>query len=437
MLELAKYLETFIPFKDEFLPEKKQIHQKIWGKKKFNDKNVRYLLTDLTRLVERYLSVRSLESDEIYSNHKLSEELIRRNHEKAFNQVYRSSKESLLKQSSRSSEYYLLQFQNEHNQYIFDATKKKRTTKSNLENVLSNLDQFFLAKKLQLSCEIFNVQNVLSVTYNAFLLEEILSYLKEHPYRQTPAIAIYYQIIMTLREGQNEEHFHELQRLLKLHEKKFSREDLFDMYKYAQNYCIKQINLGNPAYQKTLLDTYKIILKNGVLVHTGTITQWSYKNVATVSLRQGEYDWAKNFITKYKDFLLPEERENAYSYNLANYYFHKGEMDEALKTLQKVSFTDPYYQLDTRSMMLKIYFEMNEYDVFFYHATAFLTYLRRNTKISEYQKTIYTNLVKYTSKIMRAGHDKKRISVVKKQIEEVKQIADLNWLRKKVEMKLA
>ena len=119
-----------------------------------------------------------------------------------------------------------------------------------------------------------------------------------------------------------------------------------------------------------------------------------------------------------------------------SYFFYKGEMEKALKTLQKVSFTDPYYQLDTRSMMLKIYFELNEYDVFFYHATAFLTYLRRNTKISEYQKTIYNNLVKFTSKIMRAGTETKRLKVLQKQIEEVKQIADINWLRKKVEQKI-
>src|SRR5436190_23071420 len=98
------------------------------------------------------------------------------------------------------------------------------------------------------------------------------------------------------------------------------------MYQYVLNYCIKQINQGNILYQKTQLDTYKIILKIGVLTHSGTISQWDYKNITTVSLRQKDFDWAKNFITVYKNYLSPEEKENAYSYNLANYHFHRGEM---------------------------------------------------------------------------------------------------------------
>jgi len=431
MEELALYLASFAPY-DKELPDKKLIHQKLFGKARYNDKQVRYALTDLTRLLEKFLAARALENDKVLMNQKLSDELLHRENEKAYAQVYRNTKELLQAQPHRNAEYHLEQFRNEYHQYAFYSSRKKRSEKSNLESVMDQLDRFYIAKKLQLSCEVFNVQNVMAVEYHVFLLDEILQYLKDHPYKETPSVAVYLQILKTLREFEQEENFSELLRLLRLHEKRFAKQELRDMYQYALNYCIKKINLGNANYQKNLFDIFKIILKNGVLTHSGSISQWDFKNITTVSLRQKDYDWARGFIDKYESYLAPEERENARSYNLANYHFHKGEWGEALSMLQKVSFTDPYYQLDTRSMMLKIYFEMKEHDVFFYHVTAFLTYLRRNTKISEYQKTIYTNLVKLTSKVMRAGRDKRRLQALQKQIEQIKQIADINWLRKKV-----
>ncbi|HET6990155.1 MAG TPA: hypothetical protein VFJ43_02480, partial [Bacteroidia bacterium] len=221
--------------------------------------------------------------------------------------------------------------------------------------------------------------------------------------------------------------------LLKEHESKFTLSELREMYQYVLNYCIKKINLGNINWQKTLFEIYKITIGNKVLMSEGHLSHWDYKNIVTISLRQKEFDWAKSFVENQKKFLLPAERENAYIYNLANVYFNAGEYSRSLKLLQQVEFSDVYYQLDSKSILLKTYFELDETESFFYHATAFRTFLNRNKLVSEYQRTIYLNLIRYSSQLMKAAGIKKKIMLIRKKVEENRNIADLQWLLRKIE----
>src|ERR1041385_8458610 len=148
----------------------------------------------------------------------------------------------------------------------------KRDEKSNIGETVEYLDRFYLARKLQLCCEIFNVKNVLAVDYKVFLLDEILSHLKNKSYSDTAVILIYFRILMTLLESENENHFSALRHLLKEHENKFTLPELREMYQYVLNYCIKKINLGNIHYQKTLFEIYKITIANKVLMSEGNLS---------------------------------------------------------------------------------------------------------------------------------------------------------------------
>jgi hypothetical protein len=97
-----------------------------------------------------------------------------------------------------------------------------------------------------------------------------------------------------------------------------------------------------------------------------------------------------------------------------------------------VEFSDVYYQLDSKSILLKTYFELEETESFFYHASAFRVFLKRNKLVSDYQRTIYLNLIRYASQLMRAEGQQKKIAVIKKKIETNRNIADLNWLLGKI-----
>lgn len=412
---------------------KKGIYNKFFPRKKYDDKKVRYLLTDLTKSVEDYFAYKAFSKDEALKQSLLGKALAERGAEKAYNAVFSEVRERSVISKVKDADFYYYNYIAEYDHLVYEISRLKRNDKSNMELVVDNLDKFYLARKLQLCCEIFNVRNVLSIDYKVFLLDEILGYLRDHSYEDTPVITIYYQILMTLLEVDKEEHFYRLRELLLKHGETFTLAELRDMYQYVFNYCIKKINLGDLAYQKVLFETYKETLSNGALLMNGHISQWDYKNIVTISLRLKEFAWAKEFIHEHRSSLSPKERENAFVYNLAYWHFHSKEYSRTLSLLQQVNFSDLYYQLDTRAILLKIYYEQDDQDTLFYHIAAFKTFLQRNKLVSDYQRTIYTNLIRYTAKLAKSGGNPRRALAIKQEIENKRQVADIQWLQQKVE----
>ncbi len=409
---------------------KEKIYSRIFGDAVYDDKRLRYLFTDLNECAETFVS--GFLQDKKLRSSFLVKNLAERNCVKSYNGAVRDFQNETEGEQIRDAEYFYFNYYLQHIQLSLEIERQKRTESTNIERVLDNLDKFYLVRKLQLCCEVYNVKNVLSINYKAFLLEEILSYLSKNRYEDTPAITIYYQILMTLIESANEVHFRKLRKLLLENEKCFSGNELREMYQYVLNYCIKKINTGNLSYQKELFETYKVIIANDVILLGNYFPQWDFKNIVTISCRLKEYNWAEKFIYSNKDKINSAERQNAFIYNLAYLNFHKGKFSEVRNLLQKVEFTDLYYQLDTKVILLKIFYELQDEDGFEYHINAFKTFLKRNKLISDYQRQIYSNLIRYASKLMRGDGNVKKIQVLKSEIEQNPQVADLQWLQHKI-----
>jgi len=409
--------------------DKKILFKNLFPQKKYEDKKIRYLFTDYTRLLENFLIDESLCRNDSLKEQILRKELASRNCSKA----YRTKFQTGITPPTEDADYFLHRYQAEYTHLDLWISRQKRKEEQNIEAVIENLDKFYFAKKLELSCAVQNFRNVLAKNYKNAFNEELVSLIERHEYGKVPVIAVYHQILLTLTKEEEEKHFKRLLEIIPLHEKKFSLQQLREVYQYAMNYCIKKINKGNTAYFKTLFELYKIILPKKILMTEKFLPQFDYKNIVTIALRMKELSWAKKFIEEYKPWLRKEERENAYTYNLAHWHFHNRDYSKTLSLFQRVEFTDIYYQLDTRSIVLKTYFEQDDAEAFFYQASAFRTYIRRNKLVSDYQRVSYRNFIKFTGQLLRANGNAKKIAAIKKEVEEKKKVADINWLLQKTE----
>ena len=114
--------------------------------------------------------------------------------------------------------------------------------------------------------------------------------------------------------------------------------------------------------------------------------------------------------------------------------FTKKEYDKALRMLLRVEFNDVYYHLDSKSLLMKVYYEMNEFDAFLSLVDAFRIYLRRNKFISEFQKETYSNFIQVINKLMKLKMRNQPITLsIHQDICETKPAADLHWLITKSE----
>ncbi len=427
------YVRQFAPKFINKKLERQTLFAALYPGQAYNEKKLGYLMSDLVKLLEDFLAIHRFETDPSKMSYQLLRTYDEWGLEKHYNNTMREAITLQEKQPIRDSEYFYSQYKLEElNSVVFDK-RRKRVYDNSLQKAIDNLDLHYLTLKLKYSCELANRKNVIATQYELRLLDEILLYLKEHPMDDVPAIAIYYQILMTLLESDDDEHFIQLKDLLNRHADKFDVNEARDMYAYAQNYCIKKINTGHLNFLNDLFELYKTVLSKKLIFINEELPHWTYKNIVSSAMRLQEYDWAEEFIEQYKHHLTPEHAETAYAYNLANLHFNRQQYDEALELLQKVEYTD-YYQLNVKVLLLKIYYELDEIEPLYSLLDAFKIFLKRNKRVSEYQKNIYINLIKFVKKAIKiVPGDKRKAVELGVQIKEKKEVADINWLLEKVD----
>lgn len=412
---------------------KMELFARVFKGKSYDDKQMRYFISNLNKHLENFLTIQKLEKDPTLSAQLVANVYAERDCEKSFLMLgHEMDEQPVLADATTALEKY------RYAELHLNYTGKKLSGKATPDytDTLFYLDSFYLIKKLQLSCELTNLANILQKQYKIQLSDELKSLAQTEPFNTVPAIQIYSHILNFLMNASDEESFLKSIDLVKQHSHLFKPGEVAELYQYIKNYCVRKINQGNREYLRQLLDIYKTMLSNKPLMKHDYLSQWEFKNIVSISLRLNEKKWCEEFIAKYINYLKPEEQSNALAYNLAYSYFIDDDYKKAIRKLQEVELKDVFYQLDARVILLKCYFELDDYDSFFYQVSSFRLFLLRNKSVSEYQKNINRNLISFLAAIMRAGTSKAKLRKIKSEIEAEKNVADLNWLMNKVQIAL-
>ncbi|MDX2000906.1 MAG: hypothetical protein SFW35_00610 [Chitinophagales bacterium] len=397
--QLADILIVALQNMDKEPLTKSSLFARLFPKEAYHEQKLADLFTYLYRLLERFLAQLAHEEAMEGSPIPLLSQLRKHQLNPTFEK--RLDKAKNLRPNLESDElqwyYYTLEKEADHYFTALDS----RTHDKSVERKALALDRFYLLSKLRACCEMVNRQNIIKQQYRIDLLRETMDIAKRHSaqYADVPQIGIYLTILKCLLHPNEEMHYQALIKQLKSAETDTRPEELRAMYDQAQNYCIKKINTGKREYLREIFELYRTLLGNGLIFINSQLSQWDYKNIVTTGSRLGEYDWTEQFIHQYKEKLPEAERENAYAFNLATFLYTKKDYGKALRLLQSVEFTDLYYGLGARSLLLKVYYEADDFDPLYSLCNAFKIYLRRNQLVSEYQYRAHMNLVKLTKQL--------------------------------------
>ncbi len=413
--------------------EEKYLYRKIFGGSPFNHQQLRYVTTDLTILLEDFLAYNVYYEKSFYQKKFLLYGLKEKKLDKYFEQHLTIAGKAQEQSAHQDLKYYKRQLGYEELSYEFTLSSDNRASDTNLQSLSDNLDIYYLVNKLKYCCEILNRQNVLQAVFKIPMLSYVTNYLEENNLDDIPLIAIYFRILKSLEVEKNEKYYKQLKLLLAKYRNVITINELRDIYTFIQNYCIRKINTGHNEYLRELFNVYKTMLDNKIILENDELQHLHFKNIVTLALRLDEIEWSEKFINNYAGKLNKELRKNSVSYNLARVHYARKKYREALRVMRTVEFTDVYYHLDAKSLLLKVYYEMDDIEPLFSLITTLRVYLKRSKLISEYQRAIYINLinhVKALAKIKSGGNQS--VDVIKQSIENNNGIADINWLRTKV-----
>jgi hypothetical protein len=425
------------PFYKERIPEaldKDNIWRIAYGKIKFVPLKYARLLSDFTKVLERFLLLEHISAHETDRSIALLDIYNSRDLTSCITPVLKSADDSLSKNIYRDGDFYLSRFLIDEQQHTYIENLDRRDSEKHLSQAIRSLDTYYVIQKLKYYATALHYQKFLNIPSEIFFADEVMAFASSPLFDAVPIVRIYICIIHTLQEKDGDKAFDLLRSLLSKHIGLFPKQEAEQLYAFAVNYCIRQINKGEPEYLQKIFTLYKQMLQDGLLTYRGSISPWEFKNIVTVALRAKELKWAAAFIEQQSPFIPERDRENAYTFNMARYAFAARKYDQVLELLGTVDYDDVFYQLDAKTTLMKTYYELGEYQPLQSLKESFRILLSRKKLISDTQRTVYGNFVRYTLKLFRADvKDKKKMDTLRKEIESIKQMADKGWVVEKLE----
>ncbi len=425
--KLVEYLFSLSPKYTDHALNRKIIFSQLFPGDPYDEKRLSYIVSATLKLMEDFLFIREKKKDAFDKTLALLRFYSRNKLDKHFHSVEQKARKLSEKMDWPDAGYfYNLYRLNEVLNERFEQTRK-RVYDESLQSLMDHLDRFYVLNKLKYSCEMINRKAAVSGEYEMRLLDEILSLAQRDPALDYPSLTAYYHVLQMLKDPDKVDAFKSLRQLLQQYAARFPVQEARDLYTYALNYCIIQINKGETGYLETVFALYREMLEKKIIFIDGEISPWSFKNIVSVALRLEQLEWAESFVSRYIRYLAPTFRPNAYAYNMASIMYRRQQYKKALLLLQQVRFTDIYYSLDTRSLLLKIYYELNEREALLNHLETFRVYLIRNKLISDNMRRVYQNQVRWLRRLLRTRSVEKTKWLLS-ELEQTGQVADKSWL---------
>lgn len=398
------------------------------------DKKLRYEMAGLLELLHAFLAWQEMNKDICQRQLYLLRALRRRGLEKNFGLAEREMDKALGKTNEMALGRYLIDFQYQQERYEWDA-QQQRGQHFPFEALSKSLNAWYAGQLMQMAC--------VSKAKGAFQRQQrfvtpdwtlaILRQLPERPHKNLPAVMLYHLGHEMLSHSEDAKLVSDFLEMLKKNTAILPTHEAKGLLMLAINQGIRRINEGNRAAIRTTLDFYLFGLESKLLHdERGILSKYTYNNVLMSFVALEEWDEALQFLEKYRPELAANERENVYQYNLSIFHFRRGDYDTTLDLLRNVSFADPMYNLESRKMLLKIYFEQGAIGPLESLLENMLTWLRRHPEIG-YHREMYRNLARFTGRLLRIpSNEKEARKRLEAKIRETPLVAERGWLLEKV-----
>lgn len=382
--------------------DKEIVWKAIFPKEPFDDAFLRQVMYFLFKAIEDYFLFKEAKKLPVRNQLSLAGIYRRRRLDKPFRQTIESAKRTLESTPIRDSDHYLDSYMMQLELYAFQA-ENNPIGELPIQLVSDNLDTMFIANKLRIACWMLAHQSInKKAQYNIGMLDEILRILvnQEHILEDV-GIAAYFYVYKALTNRDDVSYFEKLKIILNNNSESFSVAELKELYRLAINYCTSRINTGQEIFFEEAYDLFHKGFGKSILFEVNdTIPKGMFSNAVYAAIKTRHYDWAEDFITRFSENLEDKHRHSTVQFNLSRVYYERGDYNKAQILLREFDYDDMLLNVIAKTMLLKIYYTLGEFDALESLIEAMRSFLQRKEALSPTHKAVFKNTIQLMKKLL-------------------------------------
>lgn len=446
VIKLFEYIKKYYPECESKNLEKERAYKKLFSNKSYNENTMRSHMFKLSKLAEDYLAFINYTSFDFNVKKHLMLELNKRNLDNLFEKNIKSANEYINKAMGIEEDFFHHKcfIEIEYSNYCLDRNSPQEAVENYLNEAELQICYFMAVTKrimnnLSICSHMFNTSykfNIIENFFNNLNFEKFIKETRKHNSAYSGVLELYYYSYKTFINMDDEDSYAKCKKLLFENFHLMSKTEQYSSFVNLINCCNDRFKISRQRYLKEYFEILKFMLSNKLhkAEAESYISLLMYEAILSSAIALGETDWAEDFALEYIEEVHPDQRENLKNYALAQLYFAKGNYDYALANYQKINQEVFVLKLNVKVLLLKIYYEISEFDSAFSLIDSFRHFLSNNKNISERNNITYSNFLKFIKEMIKLKMipNKESLELLKKNLVNTELVTNKEWILKKV-----
>jgi hypothetical protein len=177
-----------------------------------------------------------------------------------------------------------------------------------IEELMNDLDNFFIATKLKYSAESFSRSNIRQELYDISFLESVFEFLKSSK-KIDPIIEALYLPMLELCKDQLSSSSSKLKNFL-LNESDYNATERAAVLFYLLNYTTARLRKGDQSMIEESFELYQIGIDQSLFQVNGYFQDTTFINIVNTACQLKELKWAKQFVITFIGSVKPSDSED-------------------------------------------------------------------------------------------------------------------------------
>jgi hypothetical protein len=194
-------------------------------------------------------------------------------------------------------------------------------------------------------------------------------------------------------------------------------------------------NDGIGDFSKELFEINKLELKENLAFTEKSSSKITFIQILRNSLFFNEIEWAKKYVEENICKLKPAHRKSMYALAYAFINFKLKDHNKVLEDLNKVKFIDVRDKLNVKSLLIRTYLEMKDFNSLMYQIDSARHFLNSNPSINEKTKKNHLLFLNFVTKFVSAieDNDKLKLEFFKNEVNKEKTLINKGWFNDHVD----